>query len=493
MNNSLSPDPLPLLPEGEPVWSAELPTPESRRLSARERRESPALPQAQPAPQLEEAASLPSAEISRWQDIIWQEWRHTRDEEYARRLFELVGNEPVGKEAERISLLLGGLYGGLAGLLLSILYPLSFWPLGLIGGGLLGGIASLAGWSIKRHPTWREWLGKVTFNLTPNELGLISGGLALGLLGVLLGWLLGPLGGLGYLVGFFALGLLLIVSLPAGLISWLLSFSRQPDPLHLHHYRAFWFWWRQRPRRDQLEAALQQAAETSLEARQLWGQVRQQLTQQRQQPDSLDKLISRLRSPNWLERFMARHFLATAGGEAVPHLQPLASQISSALRPIALDLLSQISQETTARLASRENEFLCPHCLTACGPHDISFPKGDKLRYYGCRTCGQSQELLEGQVVAVLDQEMATEIEVAGTIRVNWLARRNLFDFNTVEIIKATDEEVERFVVQIGNDTDAVRAGRYTQLPCLVYPGCVLSENSLKLLRRPFGRVEVSE
>jgi hypothetical protein len=95
--------------------------------------------------------------------------------------------------------------------------------------------------------------------------------------------------------------------------------------------------------------------------------------------------------------------------------------------------------------------------------------------------------------VAVLDQGMAAEIELAETIRVNWLARRNLFDFNAVEIIKTTDEEVERFVVQVGNDTDIARTGRYQQFPCLVHPGCALSENGLKLLRRTFGRVEVSE
>jgi hypothetical protein len=493
MNNSLSPDPLPLLPEGEPVWSGELSTPESRRLSARERRESSALPQAKPVLQPEETESLPSTEISRWQDIIWQEWRHTGDEEYAQHLFELVGDEPVGKVAERVSLLLGCFHGEVAGLLLSILGLISFWPIGLVVGGLLGGVASLVSWSLMRRPTWREWLGKVTFNLTSGELGLIGMGPVIVLAGVMVGWFLGRLGGLGTTGGSMAFGLLFMGVLGAGLVTWLLTSNRQPDSLQFHRYRAFWFWWGQRPRRDQFEAALQQAAETSPEARQLWSQVREQLTQQRQQLDSLDKLINHLRSTNWLERFTARHFLATAGGEAVTYLQPLATQISSAFRPTALDLLSQIGQETSARLGSRLNEFLCPRCLTACGPHDIPLPKGDKLRYYGCRSCGQSGELLEGQVVAVLDQEMATEIEIAGTIRINWLARRNLFDFKVVEIIRATDEDVERFVVQLGNDTDAARAGWYRQLPCFVYPGCVLSENSLKLLRRTFGRVEVSE
>ena len=34
--------------------------------------------------------------ISVWKNIIWREWRHTEDEEFAQHLFELVAEEAVG-------------------------------------------------------------------------------------------------------------------------------------------------------------------------------------------------------------------------------------------------------------------------------------------------------------------------------------------------------------------------------------------------------------
>jgi hypothetical protein len=77
-----------------------------------------------------------------------------------------------------------------------------------------------------------------------------------------------------------------------------------------------------------------------------------------------------------------------------------------------------------------------------------------------------------------------------GLLRVNWLICRKLFDFDRVEVIQATDEDVERFVVQVGNDTDVLRQTRYPQIQCLIGPACRLSENSLRILERTFGRVE---
>jgi hypothetical protein len=80
-----------------------------------------------------------------------------------------------------------------------------------------------------------------------------------------------------------------------------------------------------------------------------------------------------------------------------------------------------------------------------------------------------------------------------GLLRINWLARRSLFDFDWVEVIQANDEDVERFAVQIGNDTDPVRDAQYPKMRCLIAPGCRLSENTLRVLRSTFGRVEQSK
>jgi hypothetical protein len=83
------------------------------------------------------------------------------------------------------------------------------------------------------------------------------------------------------------------------------------------------------------------------------------------------------------------------------------------------------------------------------------------------------------------------QAENQAELQVNWLRRRNLYDFGRVEIIEATDEEVERFAVQVGNDTDEWRKPRYKQMPCIVSAQCRLSENTLRILDRMFGEVRV--
>jgi hypothetical protein len=76
---------------------------------------------------------------------------------------------------------------------------------------------------------------------------------------------------------------------------------------------------------------------------------------------------------------------------------------------------------------------------------------------------------------------------------VNWLQYRQLFDFDEIQIIQASDEEVERFVVQVGNDTDSVRKARYQHMHCIISSKCNLSENTMRILRRTFGQIEVQE
>jgi hypothetical protein len=86
----------------------------------------------------------------------------------------------------------------------------------------------------------------------------------------------------------------------------------------------------------------------------------------------------------------------------------------------------------------------------------------------------------------------AQPVQQGQTLRVNWLLRRALFDFDSVEIIAASDEEVERFAVQVGNDTDPARQPRYRKMECLIAAGCALSSNTVRVLRQIFGQVTVS-
>jgi hypothetical protein len=108
--------------------------------------------------------------------------------------------------------------------------------------------------------------------------------------------------------------------------------------------------------------------------------------------------------------------------------------------------------------------------------------------------CSQSRDFFDGKVVAVLDRQQQIHLdERDGLLWVNWLIHPVTFDFDVVYIIQATDEEVERFVVQVGNDTDPTRKSIYKQARCLVSPLCHLSENSLRILRRMFGPVMMKE
>jgi len=94
-------------------------------------------------------------------------------------------------------------------------------------------------------------------------------------------------------------------------------------------------------------------------------------------------------------------------------------------------------------------------------------------------------------VVAVLNANWSgSRIHRDGRLRINWLTERSLFDFDWIEIVQASDEEVERFAVQLGNDTDPVRRRRYRHLHCFIGQSCRLSENTLRILQRMVGPVK---
>jgi len=126
-------------------------------------------------------------------------------------------------------------------------------------------------------------------------------------------------------------------------------------------------------------------------------------------------------------------------------------------------------------------EMLCSGCLARLHPDRAT-----------CRVCDRAANLVfeVHEVVAVLDGGWAGEQASAdGVLRVNWLKRRAVFDFDRVEIVAAADEEVERFLIQVGNDTEEWRQPRYRRMHCAVAPQCVLSENTLRILRSTFGEV----
>lgn len=178
------------------------------------------------------------------------------------------------------------------------------------------------------------------------------------------------------------------------------------------------------------------------------------------------------------------------GGEAIPSLQELADE-NSYWEDVAIQLLRDIAQETKRRLQNNASGLLCPHCLARFSANKVKISKGS-VAIYGCRMCGQSREFWDwpGKVVAVLDDKMLSKISHKDyVLRANWLNQRSIFDFDEVEIIQATDEDVERFAVQVGNDTDDRRSSRYQQMSCVIGSTCHLSENTLRILQHMFGQV----
>jgi hypothetical protein len=72
-------------------------------------------------------------------------------------------------------------------------------------------------------------------------------------------------------------------------------------------------------------------------------------------------------------------------------------------------------------------------------------------------------------------------------LRVNWLRRKALFDFDSVEIVRVSDIEAERFCIAVGNDMDECRRKRYKKMSCAIRDGGA-SENALRNLRSMFGK-----
>lgn len=188
--------------------------------------------------------------------------------------------------------------------------------------------------------------------------------------------------------------------------------------------------------------------------------------------------------------------VVTIGGGAVPYLQAIAADTNHILHPVTIQLLQEIAQETKLELQDKEviEYLLCPTCLARYAANKVSVPGIKPIVYNGCRVCGQNQDFMEwdGQMIAVLNNKTVDEKSWGDKIlRVNWLARHTLFDFDKVEIMQATDEDVERFAMQTGNDGDNLRQKRYKQIHCYIAPHCQLSENTMRILQRTFGRVDI--
>ena len=147
-------------------------------------------------------------------------------------------------------------------------------------------------------------------------------------------------------------------------------------------------------------------------------------------------------------------------------------------------------------------DLLCLKCFarfrTKYYGRDGSTWEGDceeSVRYPAavtCRVCDRARfgAYDIGLVVAVLDRTMQHGHRREGdVVRANWLKQRRLFDFDRVEVLSATDYDVETLCMQIGNDTDAYRVARHESMPCVVAAGSGLSQSAVNMLESTFGRL----
>jgi hypothetical protein len=184
--------------------------------------------------------------------------------------------------------------------------------------------------------------------------------------------------------------------------------------------------------------------------------------------------------------------IVALGGEAVPILRQIAADDRRLSKDIAARLIEEIAP-TTLHIGSQMPQLVCRRCLVHPTLQEANMSWLSTVSYYGCRVCHQSKSFFAvGKVVAVLDNQMSAEpIQQEDGLRANWLARRALFDFDAVEIIRASDEEAERFAVQVGNDTDPLRQPKYKDMPCLIDAESGLSENSVRILQHIFGKIDI--
>ena len=203
-------------------------------------------------------------------------------------------------------------------------------------------------------------------------------------------------------------------------------------------------------------------------------------------PDYLQFLFNTLH--NLIETYPK---IIALGGEAIPGLAPMAAAGQHPARAVAERLIQQIAL-STQHVCQNPAKLLCPRCLTRCTEHEAKISWLNNVTYCGCRMCHQNRQFYSADtVIAVLDHHMADPVlRQNSVVRVNWLIRRTLFDFDSVEIVQASDEDVERFAVQAGNDTDPVRKPAYPKIPCHV--SCQLSKNTLRILQHTFETVQIA-
>lgn len=477
---------------------------------------------------------LTTATESQAHRILWREWRLCDERDYANQLYPLVAETQVGSGVRAfLALLAGGLGLFLAMFIGLLLVEWSDWNTTLIVA--IGGVGQIIGGSVGfwagQGMTWRIWLENILLETwysllqkikiqqksatNPPRMTEISRfkymvivtilRASIGLMAVTLLAIVVELGLVVYMTGSHHLsrpellawgiaGMIgaALVLVPGQWITALVGFFRHKKMLEnrvkkspLFDYRHWFFWWRQRPVAIEIETALQTVPNPR------WKRIDNQLRVRRENLNSPTVLIKNLSHSQWSERFLARHTLVYLGGEAVQPLTEWAQNRSKSDQKLADWLLRSISSETHARYAADRERTYCPSCLLRFAEHDIITPLGQKLTYLGCRGCGQSREFFRGNLMLILDSRMQTPNQetVADTLRVNWLKRKALFDFDAVEIVQANSRQLDQFITQLQQAHQSNRNRTTRQGVCNIHPKLDIKSTQLEELKNLFRTV----
>ena len=142
-------------------------------------------------------------------------------------------------------------------------------------------------------------------------------------------------------------------------------------------------------------------------------------------------------------------------------------------------------EKGSRRQAESHKELLCLEHLTrffAFSGHQ------EMYGYFACRICSSSVNSIRApKAVAVIDPQMKGLHELTDdALRINALLYNKLFDFDEVEIRPCSEDDIERFCILVGNDTDLYRMDRNNRVNISVSGGMSLTQESIRDLSRFF-------
>jgi len=174
-------------------------------------------------------------------------------------------------------------------------------------------------------------------------------------------------------------------------------------------------------------------------------------------------------------------------------MAPLLQYLSASSKQVRRAACQAIASITTT-LQPHLTKLLCRSCLPRFVRQPYAIAGQRSIQVIACRRCQHTTEVTFNvcEVVAVLDAALCQAYaHLGGVVYVRWLQRETLFDFDRMEIVRASEYEVERLCIQVSNDMDAFRQPRYRKMLCTVDTQCDLSQSALNMLKRTFGKVLV--